>query len=849
MSTFRIGRRAVPVALVLLLALLAVAPYAWAAPPVMPDLVGRTEAEADAELTGMGRTARVRLLAGDEVGRVLEQTPAAGTALSEDASIVVVVGVERRLETVLPDLSGLTEEELFDALDGTYFLEVRHVATGEGTDGTVVGQDPAPGAALFAHERLRVDILRRAVRVPPLLGLTEADARDAVMALGLVPVVQYVEDDVGAPGTVVVQDPGSGSEMLAGGRVRLTVAGSEAEAPPHADDAVRVPPVVHLQLDDAQDQVAAVGLDLDIVYVEASAPAHTIVAQHIAAGEMVAPGTRIGVDVARPAPVPTTVPVPPVEGLPRHQAVAQVQAAGLVAKLSFVVLPGETVGHVARQFPPAGTGVAPGTYVLLRLPATAVVPNLLGHSKTQAVAMSLAAGLLGHGQRVGPLQAGTTRVIDQEVPAGTKLARGSHLHFRYEIQLPPVTVPDVVGDTIQQAQAAMTDAGLGSLLLQVGGAGPLTEVVGTTPPVGTSVAAGTTVTIRFKRKGLLPVLTAVPDLIGKSKAQAQALLAGADLNGAWSGPHMLAAARVSAQDRPAGAMVPKNTTIHVTFQLVLVPVPTTTVPDLIGKTKAQAIGLLNGAQLNGVWQGPHNLPAARVSAQSRPAGSVALKNSTITVTFQVVLAPLPNLTTVPDLVGKTKAQAQAALQTAQLGWSWQGPHNAGSARVSAQSRPAGSLAVKNSIVAVTFQLNVILPPLLPNLTTVPNLMGKTRAQAQAALQAANLAWNWQGPHASPLARVSAQNRPAGTLTAKNTVITVTFQLNVILPPVLPNLRTVPNVVGKTEMQARAAILGKQLVPSVVKVPGFPPPMFVKSQSPAAGTVVPKGSSVVITIKN
>ena len=157
--------------------------------------------------------------------------------------------------------------------------------------------------------------------------------------------------------------------------------------------------------------------------------------------------------------------------------------------------------------------------------------------------------------------------------------------------------------------------------------------------------------------------------------------------------------------------------------------------------------------------------------------------------------------------------------------------------------------LQGSNLTVTFGA-VVGPPL--GLTQVPNLMGKTKAQAQALLQAAHLDGHWAGPHHLALARVSAQSRPAGTTVLRNTTITVTFHLAIGPGPgpggPIVHLRTVPNVVGLTEAQARAALLAKQLVPSVVRVPSFPPPLRVKTQAPGPGTVVGEGTSVTITIK-
>lgn len=787
MSTRLSGTR-LPALLVLVAAMFAAVlgtPVAWADHAAMPDLVGKSEADAGAALADAGLSARVRLLASDRVDEVLEQAPAPGTPVTPESDIVLVVGAERLIQTVVPDVVGLAEQDVVDALDGTYFLEIAYVATGAGENGNVVGQQPAAGASLYAHDRLRLRILRRSVRVPSVLGQLAEDARAAIEQLGLRVEVSEVDDDAGAPGTVVAQDPGSNSEVVPGARVRLTIARPGGDVVP-PELTAQVPSLVGKSLGDAQAAAAEVGFDLDIVFVDASGPPNRVIAQHVPAGTSAELGTVIGVDVSKAPPAPTTVTVPPVEGLSRFDAVAALQSSGLRARVSFVVLPASPVDRVARQFPPAGAQVAPGAEVLLRLPATSSMPDLIGRTKSQALAALAAVGLLGDADRVGPLQPGTTRVIQQDVAPGERVARGTRVRFRYDIQAPPVAVPNVIGLSVQQAENVLDGVGLGALLLQIGGIGPLTEVVSTLPPAGTIVPKGSTVTVRYKRKGLAPILTTVPNLVGKTKAQASALLAAAELGHQWQGPHLIAAARVASQSRPAGQQVAKGTVITVVFQLVIGPPPGPglqfrLVPDLHGKSKAQAAALLSAADLQSQWLGPHNLPGAKVASQQPAAGTLVVKNSVVKATFQGVIAPPINLTQVPNLIGKTKAQAAAALAAANLNGAYSGPHNFPGARVTAQSRPAGQLVAKNTTVNLTFAIGPIGP-----------------------------------------------GGPGGPLV---------------------QLVQVPNVLGKTELQARMAILAKGLQVSVVKVPGFPPPTRVKIQNPGPGSTVAKGSTVTITIKN
>ncbi|MEZ6008234.1 MAG: PASTA domain-containing protein [Planctomycetota bacterium] len=156
-----------------------------------------------------------------------------------------------------------------------------------------------------------MNVLRRSVRVPSLLGQMADDARAAIEQLGLRAEVSEVDDDAGAPGTVVAQDPGSNSEVVPGARVRLTVARPGGDVVPPALTA-QVPNLVGKALGDAQAAAADAGFDLDIVFVDASGTPNRVIAQHVPAGTSVELGTVIAVDVSKAPPAPT-VTVPPVE--------------------------------------------------------------------------------------------------------------------------------------------------------------------------------------------------------------------------------------------------------------------------------------------------------------------------------------------------------------------------------------------------------------------------------------------------------------------------------------------------------------------------------------------------------
>jgi serine/threonine-protein kinase len=86
----------------------------------------------------------------------------------------------------------------------------------------------------------------------------------------------------------------------------------------------------------------------------------------------------------------------------------------------------------------------------------------------------------------------------------------------------PIPVPSIQGDTYQQAQAALANVGLTATESSTPStAYPSGQVASTNPPIGTPVPPGSTVTVNISSG---PPTTTVPNLSGKTVAQAQAAL-------------------------------------------------------------------------------------------------------------------------------------------------------------------------------------------------------------------------------------------------------------------------------------------------------------------------------------
>lgn len=197
-----------------------------------------------------------------------------------------------------------------------------------------------------------------------------------------------------------------------------------------------------------------------------------------------------------------------------------------------------------------------------------------------------------------------------------------------------VKVPALVGKTKAEAEAALAEKGL-TLTANVKpfelGQQPgrvLTQEIA----ADTLVAAGTAVSVTVSGQ---PEFVQIPDLAGKTKAEAEALLAGLKLKVDYvpDEPYQLDAVpgTVLYQSLTAGVSAAQGSTVTLTLRGQPQEVP---VPNLLGKTKAEAEALLASNLFKGTFQTGNydaNYAENAVIAQSKTGN--LLQGSTVTVTM------------------------------------------------------------------------------------------------------------------------------------------------------------------------------------------------------------------------
>ena len=203
---------------------------------VVPDLTGKTAAEAQLALTSVGLVLGTQTPTADDKamkGTIIGQDPAVGESLQKGQAVNVKVS-NGRGAGIVPNLVGLASTN-----DARTALEAVGLALGTLTpqdsdkpEGSILAQMPAAGNLVEAGTRVNVTISSGKIAVPNVLGKDKTTAYATLLAAGFN--VQFVDEprtDIGA-GIVLAQTPLPGEVALKGATVILNV--SVAGAAPSA---------------------------------------------------------------------------------------------------------------------------------------------------------------------------------------------------------------------------------------------------------------------------------------------------------------------------------------------------------------------------------------------------------------------------------------------------------------------------------------------------------------------------------------------------------------------------------------------------------------------------------------
>jgi serine/threonine-protein kinase len=225
------------------------------------------------------------------------------------------------------------------------------------------------------------------------------------------------------------------------------------------------------------------------------------------------------------------------------------------------------------------------------------------------------------------VQAG--QVVSQDPQPGTKIDKGGTVHLKVSAGKGQVKIPDVSNQSLDDAQSKLRDAGLDYKVQQeTSDSVDAGKVTRTDPPANSQVEKGTIITL-FVSTGKQQVQ--IPDVSGEDPATAANTLGnkGLTIEQVSQPSDTVESGTVIGTNPAAGSSVPKGSKVQL---IVSSGKEQVSVPNLYGRTQAQAMSDLQAVGLNGTvtsvsCSDPSS--AGTVIAQSPSAGSKVAKGSNV----------------------------------------------------------------------------------------------------------------------------------------------------------------------------------------------------------------------------
>jgi len=218
---------------------------------------------------------------------------------------------------------------------------------------------------------------------------------------------------------------------------------------------------------------------------------------------------------------------------------------------------------VVGQRPGANQRIVKGGTITLTLslgPERYEVPDENGQPFDQAAADLVAHKLVPRRVEVYDDSMPKGNVLGTEPPKGTVVPPGTEITVKVSKGKAPISVPNVVGKDLGEAQGQLQGLGLSVAVQQQQSDKPANQVVGQDPPEGSGVEKGARVILTVSSG---PPLVAVPDVTNKGYSfdQANQILQQAGLVGAKV--FEFPGGQVRQQNPPAGTQVPKGTQVQL----------------------------------------------------------------------------------------------------------------------------------------------------------------------------------------------------------------------------------------------------------------------------------------------
>ena len=226
-----------------------------------------------------------------------------------------------------------------------------------------------------------------------------------------------------------------------------------------ATERTQVPRVTGKQLVEARAIMERAGFEVDTERVQSAQPFDQVVDQDPNPGEEAEEGSIVTLEVSGG---PGEVLVPPVAGLRQGQAIRELEDADLRVTIDREFSDRVREDFAIRTVPREGTELTKGTRVRLIVsdgPEQVAVPDVIGLSRESAEATLRDDGF-GVAVQEEESEEPEGNVIAQSPSGGSEVARGETVTITVSTGTPQVDVPDVIGQTEEDASGRLAGAGL-----------------------------------------------------------------------------------------------------------------------------------------------------------------------------------------------------------------------------------------------------------------------------------------------------------------------------------------------------------------------------------------------------
>lgn len=271
----------------------------------VPDVTGKTQSEAQAELERAGFELGMVSETFDEnvePGLVISQDPTGKAAKGSKVNLVLSQGDET---VSVPDFRNMTPDEAKAAAEKVGLTAVEKESKYSDTveDGHIMDQSPSAGSSVSKGTQVEYVVSRGSelVQAPNVIGSTEEEATRMLEAAGFGVDVRHEHSDK-TEGTVFKQDP-LNDKVKPGATVKITV----SDGP----DEVEVPGIVGSSKSEATSTLKNAGFKVstDSAY-SSSVPKGNVISQSPSSGSTVTPGSTVTI-VISDGPEPTQEPTTP----------------------------------------------------------------------------------------------------------------------------------------------------------------------------------------------------------------------------------------------------------------------------------------------------------------------------------------------------------------------------------------------------------------------------------------------------------------------------------------------------------------------------------------------------------